>query len=111
MFSINTSADFVYATKHEKWTLEFEFNCGRCRKRYLAHHFGNILTSVGSIIDAASSNIIPSLSSNSTQPPKPLPGSRTFLTVTTNVNGGTRNLQDFTVTVSGNGPSPRSFSG
>jgi hypothetical protein len=68
------------------------------------------LTSVGSI-DAASSNIIPSLSSNSTQPPKPLPGSQTFLTVTTKVNGGTKKPSDFTVTVSGNGPSPRSFSG
>jgi len=68
------------------------------------------LTSVGSI-DAASSNIIPSLSSNSTQSYKPLPGSQTFLTVTTNVNGGTKKPSDFTVTVTGNSPSPRSFSG
>jgi hypothetical protein len=68
------------------------------------------LTSVGSI-DAASSNIIPSLSSSSTQPPKPLPGSQTFLTVTTKVNGGTKKPSDFTVTVSGNSPSPKSFSG
>ncbi|MGB7956903.1 MAG: hypothetical protein WCF23_23260 [Candidatus Nitrosopolaris sp.] len=68
------------------------------------------LTSVGSI-DAASSNIIPSLNSSSTQPPKPLPGSQTFLTVTTKVNGGTKKPSDFTVTVSGNSPSPKSFSG
>jgi len=68
------------------------------------------LISVGSI-DAASSNIIPSLSSSSTQPPKPLPGSQTFLTVTTKVNGGTKKPSDFTVTVSGNNPSPKSFSG
>jgi len=68
------------------------------------------LTSVGSI-DAASSNIIPSLSSSSTQPPKPLPGSQTFLTVTTKVNGGTKKPSDFTATVSGNSPSPKSFSG
>ena len=38
-------------------------------------------------------------------------GSQTFLTVTTIVNGGTKKPSDFTVTVSGNGPSPRSFSG
>jgi hypothetical protein len=68
------------------------------------------LISVGSI-NAASSNTIPSLSSNSTQPPKPLPGSQTFLKVTTKVNGGTKKPSDFTVTVSGNSPSPKSFSG
>jgi hypothetical protein len=33
------------------------------------------------------------------------------LTVTTKVNGGTKKPSDFTVTVSGNSPSPRSFSG
>jgi hypothetical protein len=46
----------------------------------------------------------------------PLPGSLTFLSVITNVmnNGGgigTKKPSDFTITVSGNNPSPSSFSG
>ncbi|MDQ6864852.1 MAG: hypothetical protein M3044_13650, partial [Thermoproteota archaeon] len=44
----------------------------------------------------------------------PPPGSTTFLNVVTNVdntNGGTKNPSDFTITVSGNSPSPKSFSG
>src|SRR6266568_4628773 len=71
------------------------------------------LISVGSV-QAASNNIIFPSSINSTKPPKPpkpLPGSQTFLTVTTKVNGGTKKPSDFTVSVSGNGPSPKSFSG
>ncbi|HET7147188.1 MAG TPA: hypothetical protein VFI73_01705 [Candidatus Nitrosopolaris sp.] len=68
------------------------------------------LTNVDST-DAASNNIIPSLGSNSTHPPKPLLGSQTFLTVTTKVNGGTKKPSDFTINVSGNSPSPKSFSG
>jgi hypothetical protein len=41
-------------------------------------------------------------------------GSSTFLKVITkvdNTNGGTKNPSDFTITVSGNGPSPKSFPG
>ena len=38
-------------------------------------------------------------------------GSKTFLTVTTKVSGGKFTPSDFTVTVSGNNPSPKSFSG
>ena len=38
-------------------------------------------------------------------------GSNTFLTVNTKVNGGTKKPSDFTITVSGNSPSPKSFSG
>ena len=71
------------------------------------------LISVSSV-QAASNNIIFPSSINSTKPPKPpkpLPGSQTFLTVTTKVNGGTKKPSDFTVSVSGNGPSPKSFSG
>jgi len=71
------------------------------------------LISVGSV-QAASNNIIVPSSINSTKPPKPpkpLPGSQTFLTVTTKVSGGTKKPSDFTVSVSGNGPSPKSFSG
>jgi hypothetical protein len=44
----------------------------------------------------------------------PLPGSTTFLNVVTkvdNTNGGTKQPSDFTITVSGNRPSPRTFSG
>ena len=43
-----------------------------------------------------------------------LPGSTTFLSVITNVdntNGGTKKPSDFTITVSGNSPSPSTFSG
>ena len=46
--------------------------------------------------------------------PTPLPGSLTFLSVSTKVinnNAGTKNPSDFTITVSGNSPSPSSFSG
>jgi hypothetical protein len=42
------------------------------------------------------------------------PGSTTFLDVVTkvdNTNGGTKQSSDFTITVSGNRPSPRTFSG
>jgi prealbumin domain-containing protein len=38
-------------------------------------------------------------------------GSKTFLTVTTKVSGGTSKPSDFTITVSGKSPSPKSFSG
>jgi phospholipase C len=38
-------------------------------------------------------------------------GSKTFLTVTTKVSGGTSKPSDFTVSVSGKNPSPKSFSG
>jgi hypothetical protein len=38
-------------------------------------------------------------------------GSNTFLTGTAKVNGGTKKPSDFTITVSGNSPSPKSFSG
>ena len=44
----------------------------------------------------------------------PLPGSTTFLNVVTkvdNTNGGTKQPSDFTITVSGNRPSPRTFTG
>ena len=44
----------------------------------------------------------------------PLTGSTTFLNVVTkvdNTNGGTKQPSDFTITVSGNRPSPRTFSG
>src|SRR6476661_549684 len=44
----------------------------------------------------------------------PLPGSETFLNVVTevdNTNGGTKKPSDFAITVSGNSPSPSSFSG
>ena len=44
----------------------------------------------------------------------PPPGSTTFLSVITNVdntNGGTKKPSDFTITVSGNSPSPSTFSG
>src|SRR5215475_14785046 len=44
----------------------------------------------------------------------PLHGSTTFLNVVTkvdNTNGGTKQPSDFTITVSGNRPSPRTFSG
>jgi Prealbumin-like fold domain len=54
-------------------------------------------------------------SSHSTRNPKdPLPGSLTFLNVITevdNANGGTKKPSDFTITVSGNNPSPKSFPG
>ena len=46
--------------------------------------------------------------------PIPPPGSTTFLNVVTkvdNTNGGTKQPSDFTITVSGNRPSPRTFSG
>jgi YVTN family beta-propeller protein len=46
--------------------------------------------------------------------PTPLPGSLTFLDVikkVVNNNGGTKNPSDFTITVSGNHPSPSSFAG
>jgi hypothetical protein len=53
--------------------------------------------------------------SHSTRNPKdPLPGSLTFLNVITevdNANGGTKKPSDFTITVSGNNPSPKSFPG
>jgi len=38
-------------------------------------------------------------------------GSKTFLTVTTKVSGGTSKPSDFTINVDGNSPSPKSFSG
>jgi prealbumin domain-containing protein len=38
-------------------------------------------------------------------------GSKTFLTVTTQVSGGTSKPSDFTINVDGNSPSPKSFSG
>ena len=44
----------------------------------------------------------------------PLPGSETFLNVVTqvdNTNGGTKKPSDFAITVTGNSPSPSSFSG
>jgi len=44
----------------------------------------------------------------------PPPGSTTFLSVITkvdNTNGGTKKPSDFTISVSGNSPSPKSFSG
>jgi Prealbumin-like fold domain len=44
----------------------------------------------------------------------PLPGSTTYLNVVTkvdNTNGGTKQPSDFTISVSGNRPSPRTFSG
>jgi hypothetical protein len=71
------------------------------------------LVSVGSV-QAASNNILFPSSLNSSKPPKPpkpLPGSQTFLTVTTKVSGGTKKPSDFTISVSGNSPSPKSFSG
>jgi hypothetical protein len=43
-----------------------------------------------------------------------LPGSETFINIITkvdNTNGGTKKLSDFTITVTGNNPSPNSFSG
>jgi Prealbumin-like fold domain len=46
--------------------------------------------------------------------PTPAPGSTTFLNVITNVdntNGGTKKPSDFTISVSGKSPSPKSFSG
>ncbi|MGN6346767.1 MAG: hypothetical protein ACTHME_03600, partial [Candidatus Nitrosocosmicus sp.] len=43
--------------------------------------------------------------------PTPPIGSKTFLTVTTKVIGGKFLPSAFTVTVSGNNPSPKSFSG
>lgn len=48
-----------------------------------------------------------SSSNNSTAPI----GSKTFLTVSTKVVGGTSNPSDFTISVSGNSPSPKSFHG
>jgi hypothetical protein len=54
-------------------------------------------------------------SSHSTRNPMhPLPGSLTFLNIITevdNANGGTKKPSDFTISVSGNSPSPKSFSG
>jgi hypothetical protein len=53
-------------------------------------------------------------SSHSTRNPKdPLPGSLTFMNVINevdNANGGTKKPSDFTITVSWNNPSPKSFS-
>ena len=46
--------------------------------------------------------------------PTPLPGSLTFLSVSTKVinnNAGTNNPSDFTITVTGNSPSPNTFPG
>src|SRR5215471_17048419 len=51
---------------------------------------------------------------NGTNQHAPLPGSTTFLNVVTkvdNTNGGTKQPSDFTITVSGNRPSPRTFTG
>jgi Prealbumin-like fold domain len=54
-------------------------------------------------------------SSHSTRNPMhPLPGSLTFLNIITevdNANGGTKKPSDFTISVSGNSPLPKSFSG
>src|ERR671938_506162 len=49
-------------------------------------------------------------STDDTTPSAPI-GSKTFLTVTTKVSGGTSKPSDFIVSVSGNNPSPKSFSG
>jgi hypothetical protein len=71
------------------------------------------LVSVGSVQAGSNNNLFPSSlnSSKPPKPPKPLPGSQTFLTVTTKVSGGTKKPSDFTISVSGNSPSPKSFSG
>ena len=64
---------------------------------------------------AQSENTSGTSSSHSTRNPMhPLPGSLTFLNVITevdNANGGTKKPSDFTISVSGNSPSPKSFSG
>src|SRR6266849_2593748 len=86
--------------------------------------------SMGSISSAQLENLIPGTSRTHptnpltpitpltpltpTTPTHPLPGSLTFLNVITNVdnsNGGTKKASDFTITVSGNSSSPRTFSG
>ncbi len=72
---------------------------------------GNVILLITFAISLITVGSIDAAPSNSTQPPKPLPGSQTLLTVTTNVSGGTKKPSDFTLTVSGNSPSPKSFSG
>jgi hypothetical protein len=49
-------------------------------------------------------------STDDTTPSAPI-GSKTFLTVTTKVSGGTSKPSDFIVSVSGKNPTPKSFSG
>jgi Prealbumin-like fold domain len=49
-------------------------------------------------------------STDGTTPSTPI-GSKTFLTVTTKVSGGVSKPSDFTISVSGKSPSPKSFSG
>jgi YVTN family beta-propeller protein len=54
------------------------------------------------------------VSESATTPKLPLPGSQTFLNVVTqvdNTDGGTKKPSDFAITVTGNSPSPSSFSG